>query len=461
MHKKGQKRKRDTGQRNAQMGLFAKKSRTSSELKELDMSVVAGYLHTFLYIKVDGEDKLYASGRNTLGQLGLGDDTDRKKWTDVPSPKEFEIEKVIAGGVHSFLKGKGKDVEDKLYACGRNFEGQLGVGVKGNRKKWTEVSIPKDFKIEKVIAGAAHSFLKGKDAEGKDKLYASGYNYYGQLGLGDNNNRREWTEVPMPQGFSLEEVIVGGDHSFLKGKGKNGEDKFYGCGHNGVGQLGLGDFNDRREWTEIDIPQGFSVEKVMAGDYHSFLKGKGKDGNDKLYACGRNFEGQLGLGDNEHRNQWTEVDIPQGFSVEKLIAGRENSFLKGKGKDGKDKLYACGNNSFGQLGLGHRRYRNIWTEVPVPQGFSVEKVMVGLHHSFLKGKGKDGEDKLYACGWNYYGQLGLGDNNNRREWTEVPIADLLKKSQEDVNDRKKDGDVLEDSGSSGSSTGLNPRDYMF
>ncbi len=398
------KRKQSSGEPSG-IGLFAKKPRTSSELTDLEISLVAGHGHTFLYIKgKDGEDKLYGCG-NDAGQLGLGNTTDRNEWTKVPVPQGFSVEKVIAGNYHSILKGKGKD--------------------------------------------------------GEEKLYASGKNHNGQLGLGDITDRHQWTEVRVPQGFGVEQVIAGASHNILKGKGMNGEDKLYACGHNGHGQLGLGDFNDRREWTEIDIPQGFSVEKVMAGDYHSFLKGKGKDGNDKLYACGRNFEGQLGLGDNEHRNQWTEVDIPQGFSVEKLIAGRENSFLKGKGKDGKDKLYACGNNSFGQLGLGHRRYRNIWTEVPVPQGFSVEKVMVGLHHSFLKGKGKDGEDKLYACGWNYYGQLGLGDNNNRREWTEVPIADLLKKSQEDVNDRKKDGDVLEDSGSSGSSTGLNPRDYMF
>ncbi|HJN37392.1 MAG TPA: hypothetical protein QF353_01290, partial [Gammaproteobacteria bacterium] len=73
----------------------------------------------------------------------------------------------------------------------------------------------------------------------------------------------------------------------------------------------------------------------------------------------------------------------------------------------------------------------------------------------------NGEDKLYATGDNSAGQLGLGDTTNRDKWTEVPIADLLKKLQEDVNDGKQEDDVSEASGSSSFSMGLNPRDCIF
>ena len=454
------KRKHSSGEPSG-IGLFAKKPRTSSEFTDLEISLVTGDSHTFLYIKVDGEDKLYASGKNNCGQLGLGDETQRNKWTEVTQLGVIMIEKVMAGGLHSILIGKDKDGNDKLYACGRNFEGQLGLGHNEHRDKWTKVPFPKGFTIENVLAGGDHSFLQGKGKDGEDKIYASGSNMHGQLGLGNFTKRTEWTEVTLPRGFSVEKVLVGDYHSILKGKGKNGEDKLYASGSNHFGQLGLGDTTDRDQWTEVDIPQGFRLEKALVGSCHSILKGKSKDGEDKLYACGYNLYGQLGLGDKDDRNEWTAVPLPRNFTIQKVMAGGSHSFLKGKGKDGEDKLYASGYNYYGQLGLGDTKDRDKWTEVTQPEGFTIEKVLGGYGHSILKGKGKGGEDKLYASGWNNYGQLGLGDTKNRDKWTEVPIADLIKKSQKDVNDRKQEDDVSEASGSSSFSMGLNPRDCIF
>ena len=335
-------------------------------------SISIGRNHTMLLVKITlGENKLYACGYNKFGQLGLGDTKDRNEWTEVPVPQGFNVEKVSAGSYYSFLKGKGKDGKNMLYACGRNDSGQLGLVDNDDRREWTEVDVPQGFSVEQVIAGGGPSFLKGK-VGGEDKLYACGNNTSGQLGLGDNENRTEFTEVDLPEDFKLEQVVAGGKHTFLKGKrkGVNGEDKLYACGSNHCGQLGLGDTKDRNEFAEVSVPKDFTIEKVMAGYRHTFLKGKGKDGKNMLYACGSNFHGQLGLGDdkdrseyyrgqigladNENRHEWTKVVLPLGFSVEKVIAGEYHSFLKGK-VGGEDKLYACGNNASGQLGLGDTR----------------------------------------------------------------------------------------------------------
>ena len=401
--------------------------------------ISVGETHTLLLAKTkQGQNKLYACGNNFHGQLGLGHTTKRSEWTEVPSPKEFTIEEVMAGGSHSFLKGKGKDGEDKLYGCGLNHVGQLGLGDEQRRKKWTEVPLPDGFTIEKVITRGAHTFLKGT-VGGEDKLYASGGNDKGQLGLGNNENRSEWTEVPLPDGFTIEKMISGGERSFLKGKGKKGEDKIYACGYNQDGQLGLGDFTGRNEWTEVDIPKGFRLDKVLVGWLHSFLKGT-VGGQDKLYACGRNLERQFGLGDGNSRNEWTEVPVPKDFTIEKVMAGGSHSFLKGKGKDGEAKLYAVGYNKTGQLGLGDNENKREWTEVSLPQGFRLEKIIARGCNTFLKGKGERGEDKLYACGWNRCGELGLGDTTKRNEFTEVPLRNILLKSlvsQEEASMNKK------------------------
>jgi alpha-tubulin suppressor-like RCC1 family protein len=90
-----------------------------------------------------------------------------------------------------------------------------------------------------------------------------------------------------------------------------------------------------------------------------------------------------------------------------VIAGSNHTFQKGT-VDGQDKLYACGQNKYGQLGLGHTERVNQWTEVTMPKDFMIEQVIAEGQCNFLKGK-----DKLYACGWNCEGQLGLGDRRNR------------------------------------------------
>ena len=166
MHKKGQKRKRDTGQIIAQKGLFAKKPRTSSKLTGIEIKVVAGENHTFFYIKdKGGKDTLYASGRNYYGQLGLGDTTNRDKWTEVTLPDGFKIEKVIAGGDHSFLKGT-VDGEAKLYACGDNQYGQLGLGHSEPRPPF-EQGLTRQQMID--IPDTYSAYLQG-DNKGRNKF---------------------------------------------------------------------------------------------------------------------------------------------------------------------------------------------------------------------------------------------------------------------------------------------------
>ncbi len=67
-------------------------------------------------------------------------------------------------------------------------------------------------------------------------------------------------------------------------------------------------------------------------------------------------------------------------------------------------LYACGNNSNGQLGLGDSTNRTTFTRIEGLEG-KIQQVVVGDAHTLvLTSQG------LYACGNNGNGQLGLGDN---------------------------------------------------
>ena len=67
---------------------------------------------------------LYATGRNSFGQLGLGDTADRNTFTVVGSGYT-----AIAAGTFHSLALKGTD----LYATGYNGFGELGLGDNAGR----------------------------------------------------------------------------------------------------------------------------------------------------------------------------------------------------------------------------------------------------------------------------------------------------------------------------------------
>ena len=82
--------------------------------------------------------------------------------------------------------------------------------------------------------------------------------------------------------------------------------------------------------------------------------------------------------------------------LDRIYAGKSTFFV---GEDGT--VYTCGNNKYGQLGLGHTN------EVinPTKTDFMhVDKIYCGEYHNIFITTAKTG----YACGHNAYGQLGIG-----------------------------------------------------
>jgi alpha-tubulin suppressor-like RCC1 family protein len=66
-------------------------------------------------------------------------------------------------------------------------------------------------------------------------------------------------------------------------------------------------------------------------------------------------------------------------------------------------LYACGGNTFGQLGLGHDNDCTTLTPVTQRPPGTIQQVVTGSNHTLVFT-----DQGLYTCGSNYHGQLGLG-----------------------------------------------------
>lgn len=162
-----------------------------------------------------------------------------------------------------------------------------------------------------------------------------------------------------------------------------------GWGNNSMGQLGNGS-NNGTFLPKAVVGLNGTVTKVATGTNHTlFLKSDGT-----VWACGDNSKGQLGTGNNNR--SYVPVQVAISGSVTAIAAGNASSFfIKSDGT-----AWACGWNSDGELGTGN--YNDYNTPVQVNISGTVTAVSAGVAHSlFLKSDGY-----AWACGSNQWGALG-------------------------------------------------------
>ncbi|KAE8257481.1 hypothetical protein A4X13_0g2328 [Tilletia indica] len=160
-------------------------------------------------------------------------------------------------------------------------------------------------------------------------------------------------------------------------------------------------------------------------------------GLEKIISVGRNTFSELGLGFSSHESTWGMVRSLSNFSgssqIKQLGAGLNTSWAVTSSSPGSsDMLFAWGNHSLGQLGLGSVPGQSASTsgeaqlqlystpkQVELPQipgeqedlRYTIDKVAVGLDHALVLRSWIDhsGErqSQVLGCGLNTDAQLGL------------------------------------------------------
>jgi len=95
-----------------------------------------------------------------------------------------------------------------------------------------------------------------------------------------------------------------------------------------------------------------------------------------------------------------------------IICGKYNNILLND-----NKIYVCGDNSYGQLGLGDKYDRHMYEMVKYKFG-NIVQVRCADYHSMIMTDNK-GQNELYVCGNNFFGQLGLNDNVERNQYIKL------------------------------------------
>eukprot|EP01125_Pyxidicula_operculata_P004047 TRINITY_DN1574_c0_g1_i3.p1 TRINITY_DN1574_c0_g1~~TRINITY_DN1574_c0_g1_i3.p1 ORF type:complete len:2540 (-),score=589.38 TRINITY_DN1574_c0_g1_i3:112-7731(-) len=276
-----------------------------------------------------------------------------------------------------------------VFGFGGNLRNQLGLVSLYNIFS-TPRGIPKFQKeIQSIVCGGYHSFILQDE-----KLYCFGDNSHGQLGLGDFSGQ----DTPIVNKFfkylKVSILAAGLHHTILKTQ----DGRLWGFGNNRAGELGIINYFPQ------PVPQHISffndtenVVSISCGTNHTLIVTS--DG--ALYAFGSNSYGQLGLGPSKE-----DFAVPQCvefLSDKKVVKVATKGYFSLAITD-EGQLYSFGENSYGQLGLGHKENQTLPQLVASLSGKRVIDASAGMFHSIVL----TDDGHVYSFGNNRGGQLGLG-----------------------------------------------------
>lgn len=205
--------------------------------------------------------------------------------------KEFtNISQVACGRQHMLFLTKGGQV----YAVGNNRYGQLGLGDDEYKPTPKKISQLAEEKVIQVSCGDDYTAL----VTDRGYLYVFGRNNIGQLGLGDDNDRNIPIRIPGLENLVVTQVSCGSMHTIFT----TDQGYVYAMGSGCYGQLGLGEYY-RKQSVPIRIPHINNIVQISCGEIHTALI----DNQGDVYVFGYNYSGQLGVGDYENRNIPTKV----------------------------------------------------------------------------------------------------------------------------------------------------------
>ena len=244
-----------------------------------------------------------------------------------------------------------------------------------------------------ACCGGHHTITLSNDGT----LHSFGQNAQGQLGLGHNNDVSLPTPIPNLPKINM---ISCGPRSTVC---VDHQGFMWSFGQNNAGQLGTGNK------TNFNVPQKIlgipPVFSVSCGYDHTLIITT--DSN--LWSCGMNDCGELCHGNTKDRLKPQKTSFS---NISKIAAGWCHSLFQ----NDKGEIFSCGNNAYGQCGLGHFNNPQI-TPSLIPNVLSnIIQFVCGSNQSLFL----DSEGSVFSVGYNIYGSLGLGHNTNQNVLNKIP-----------------------------------------
>jgi alpha-tubulin suppressor-like RCC1 family protein len=318
-----------------------------------------------------------------------------------------------------------------LWAWGYNEDGQLGNNQKSTNPVVKPIRIDDSTEWSSVACGSNFSFALKRNGD----LYAWGNNIHGQLGLGDTNERL----IPTLVGDEYNLIAAGGRHAIALRFDKLGTSNgfLYSWGKNDFGQLGLG--NTTNSLVPKRVQNISQVAGMACGLNHTVIVARGPgDTNLGVWAWGDNSHGQVG---NDgafpayNTPQKCNINLPNlGLTLGYVITAGNNHNALLTAKQGPQQAYVWGKNNAGQLGLGDLTSRFSPTLITAPVSGEhdrwITNIQCGGDHTIIITRSAElfmnGDEKIYGCGDNSFGQLGNGSSEaTNTSFVETRLHDTI------------------------------------
>ncbi|KAL9651173.1 hypothetical protein ABK040_008245 [Willaertia magna] len=342
---------------------------------------------------------IYASGSNKSGQVPspiLDDNNSIRSLKQIHLPYSKATVKKVACGL-DFMFVLFSDY--RVYCSGNNRHGQLGLGHKKKVEDFQTVTAVTDPIVD-IKCGLDFTLFLTKH----NQIWACGNNAFGKLGIGYFNNNF----VIQPKSikttcFSFKRIVdaaVGENHViYLTDAGD-----IYGCGFNAYGQLGMCHSTDCYVPSKCDslVESFYSTERVIqvaCGANHTIILTK----SGKVFATGKDSNGQTGI----QVHPWNYsgyvtkfLRVPLDFECKQIACGYDFSLFLSK----DNFLYGCGNSSTEVLGTNATTVSPRLLKLPHELEWSIFNQIAGGRESLnviVNNK------EIFVSGKNSHGVLGL------------------------------------------------------
>ena len=325
---------------------------------------------------------LYSWGKNTGGQLGLGNTTYYSSPKQVGALVTWKSNSLTGDGSVAAIKTDGT-----LWSWGTNSNGGLGLG------NTTAYSSPKQVGAltnwSQTASGYGHVLAVKTDGT----LWSWGWGNFGGLGLGNT------TSYSSPKQIGALTSWLKVSAGYQSGLALKTDGTMWSWGQNDMGQLGLGNTANRSSPAQIGALTTWS--DIAMGFKHALARKT--DGT--LWSWGGNLQGALGLGNKTYYSSPKQVGALTTWNTPS--AGLYDSFCTTT----SNALWSWGRNDIGQLGLGTSSgtYTNL-SPLQVGALTTWTSASTGIYTTSTFALKTDGTIWSWGNGGN--GALGLGNTTN-------------------------------------------------
>ncbi|KAK7603721.1 hypothetical protein V9T40_003720 [Parthenolecanium corni] len=337
------------------------------------VEIACGQQHTAVVCE---NGRVFSFGNNEWGQLGLGHRESINKPSCIKSLKPDKVKHVACGRVHTIFTTE----NGKVYSCGRNTDGQLGIG---DNETLDYAALPMfvteiDDEIVQLTAGSHHSLL----LTAKGTVYGWGSNANGQL-VADKYETSVYVDpTPLKVPFFVTYI----SSNYYRSAFITDQKILYSCGDDDDDNEENMHTNPQNPLREAKVPG--NIKSVACGHHHNVvLTDEGT-----CYTRGDNTFGQLGVENLSSSSQWLSVPFEDDVIINAISAGDNHSmFLTDTGI-----LYACGDSRYGKL-CTNNKTENVTKPTKIQFSISnlqVEKVVCGERHTMVMARPTSSENTL-------------------------------------------------------------------